>query len=505
MGSLTRSTHNFASGLIAEENLLLDQSNPKSKIGWVSYDDSTVNGKPVDGTGGSPSAVSVGYALTAASSVAGITLQKSGVSGEGEGISYNFTVPTYLRTKVLTIAFDYNVITNNITDGFFGVFIYDVDNATLIEPANVSLGGLVVGAEGQHLAQFQTSATGTNYRFIIHCATNSTTATTLRVGNLTIGRNKVNTAVSSNAGQRLVAEQRTAPAAQSIPTAIFTTVDFPNQVQSTTGGWVTGAGYNSGTGTWTTEPGWVAQESGTYNVQSGIRFANAVFTVGSTFTFSVAVNGTIIKVLASDEQDATNTTSIGLAGSCLLLLNAGDFVTMKAFQNEGANRSTEANAVFDYLDISKVQGPQTHALPEFVGVRASQNSGQLVANGGTATVIFNIEDYDTHNAYNNLTGVFTAPVDGYYSLESTVTSICNVVNTNQIEYRCRVNGTIVSSSIFEYLATNNAATHSLNTSTAERLSAGDTVDFVLAPTINSGSANIIGPSYRNILKIEKVG
>lgn len=57
----------------------------------------------------------------------------------------------------------------------------------------------------------------------------------------------------------------------------------------------------------------------------------------------------------------------------------------------------------------------------YVGMFARTDSGQSISNSARTDVVFNTEAFDTSNAYNNSTGVFIAPMSGYYSVDTQVT------------------------------------------------------------------------------------
>ena len=55
-----------------------------------------------------------------------------------------------------------------------------------------------------------------------------------------------------------------------------------------------------------------------------------------------------------------------------------------------------------------------------VHVRAGQIIAQALANAAFTTVIFEVEEYDIGSGYNPVSGVFTAPVTGYYAVAASV-------------------------------------------------------------------------------------
>jgi hypothetical protein len=70
---------------------------------------------------------------------------------------------------------------------------------------------------------------------------------------------------------------------------------------------------------------------------------------------------------------------------------------------------------------------------------ASLSANQAVANGAATIIIYDSEDFDTDNTYNNSTGVFTPTVSGYYQISfgalvdangSTLTSATAILYKN---------------------------------------------------------------------------
>ncbi len=148
--------------------------------------------RPVDGTGGSPN---VTTSITSTSPLRGTKsylLTKDAANRQGQGWAVGFSVPLSYRAKSLKIAMDYIVNSGTFvagtptTDGDLIVYLYDVTNSVLIEPSNIKLFSNSTTLSETFEATFQTSATGADYRLIIHAASTSASAYELKVDDVTV-------------------------------------------------------------------------------------------------------------------------------------------------------------------------------------------------------------------------------------------------------------------------------------------------------------------------------
>lgn len=161
-------------------------------LGWTAYKDAA-QARPVDGTGGSPTGV--GFLQTTSKILDGdysFLFSKIAANHQGEGVSYNFTIPIGYQAKVLTIEMLYEVVSgtfvagSSTTDSDLIVYIYDVTNSQLIEPSSFKFFSNSSTIADKFSATFQTSATGTQYRLILHQARNGTNGYELAIDNITV-------------------------------------------------------------------------------------------------------------------------------------------------------------------------------------------------------------------------------------------------------------------------------------------------------------------------------
>ena len=174
-----------------ERNFITNGDAEAGTTGWATYADAAAT-RPVDGTGG---AASVTFTRSTGSPLEGtgsFLFTKDAVNRQGQGVSYDFTVDSAYKAKVLQIQFDYIVSSGTFvagstsTDSDVIAYIYDVTNSTLIEPSSIKLLSNSATISDKFRASFQTSATGTNYRLILHCASTSASAYVLKIDNIKV-------------------------------------------------------------------------------------------------------------------------------------------------------------------------------------------------------------------------------------------------------------------------------------------------------------------------------
>jgi len=151
--------------------------------------------------------------------------------------------------------------------------------------------------------------------------------------------------------------RRSTDTALSIPTSILTPVDF--DINSSTFDydkyslWRAGSGYNSGTGTWTVDPAFIAPFGGEYEFKVNLLFTNVAWTVGEIAQVQIFVNGTSLALLDRYEMVANSSPFVPLAGATTLLLIKGDVVTIRAQQTTGANLTLTGSNIFNFISIKR--------------------------------------------------------------------------------------------------------------------------------------------------------
>ncbi len=152
--------------------------------GWAAYADAAGT-TPVNGTAGSPTVTITRSTSNPLRGTGSGLITKDASNRQGEGVSYDFTIDDADKAKMLQISFDYEIASGTYADGDLTLYIYDVTNSTLIQPAGYSIKN--VGIESRHTATFQTASNSTSYRLIFHVASTSASAYVVKIDNVNVG------------------------------------------------------------------------------------------------------------------------------------------------------------------------------------------------------------------------------------------------------------------------------------------------------------------------------
>lgn len=167
-------------------NYILNPGAETDTSGWATYDEGSLDSVPTDGTGGTATTTWTRSTSSPLRKDASFLLTKaSGDEHQGEGVSYDFTIDSADKAKVLSISFDYLVSSGTYATGDLAVYIYDVTNSQVIQPTGYQIESASVSMK--HNATFQTNSNSTSYRLIIHVASTQASAYTMKFDNFIIG------------------------------------------------------------------------------------------------------------------------------------------------------------------------------------------------------------------------------------------------------------------------------------------------------------------------------
>jgi hypothetical protein len=178
------STADLIEGISTSKNFLKDKGHfEKNANGFSSYADAAGTA-PVDGTGGTATNTCT---RTTSSPLAGdgsFLITHAGTNRQGDGCSASFSIDSSAKGKALQIKFDYAVASGTMSDTDQSVWVYDVTNSRLIQPAGSAI--LNSGVTESKTLTFQSSIDSTSYRLIFHTSSTSTTSYTLKIDDIIV-------------------------------------------------------------------------------------------------------------------------------------------------------------------------------------------------------------------------------------------------------------------------------------------------------------------------------
>ncbi len=236
-------------------NWILDQMSPATQYiengdaevdltGWATYDDGAV-AAPVDGTGGSPTVITLNQTTVSGEVLRGFTsfeIAKTAADAQGEGVNYDFNIDPVDQGKELRFSADYKTTANYVTDDI-KVFVYDVGNANLITP---TLNGFAAATSGNSITvDFTAAANSTQYRLIFHVTTTNALAYDLYFDNVQV----TPTSQVAGAGITWNTQEFTGPGNFNVPAGVeYVIVEAVGGGGGGGGGGATTIGAGAGTG-----------------------------------------------------------------------------------------------------------------------------------------------------------------------------------------------------------------------------------------------------------------
>jgi hypothetical protein len=191
-GSAWAATGGTGSGS-GEINYITNGDAETDTTGWATYDDGA-SAVPVNGTGGSSSTLTLtAQGTTILRGTQSFKLAHSAADGQGEGVSYDFTIDAADKNKLLKLAFDYNTDAAYVNEDI-KVYVYDVTNTTLITPSDNGIIGVDKDDNSSGSRTIGWASTDSvSYRLIFHLTTTNASAYDLYFDNVIVGPGSVAT------------------------------------------------------------------------------------------------------------------------------------------------------------------------------------------------------------------------------------------------------------------------------------------------------------------------
>lgn len=457
IGALDTDWSELGSG-IGGINYVTNTDAEAGTTGWSTYADAA-GAQPVDGTGGSPSVTWTRSTTTPLRGTADFNFVKDAANRQGEGVATDITINPADQAKVLTVSFDYEILSGTYATGDLTVYLIQDPAGTpvVIQPAGYQVQSATAGTKMRQIATFQTAATGQSYRICFHVASTSASAYTLAIDNVICGPQVV---------------QYGAP--------VTDWVSF-----TPTGSWTTNTTY---TGKWR-------------RVGDSMEIETNLLLAGAPTATSLLVN--LPSGFSIDTSKLTNTSfKTSIFGQARITDATGVNRTI----GDVAYNSATSIMVYYLISASNAEGQVTQAAPftfaasdeinmvyrvPILGWSSTvqmsndtdtrvvaakfRDSVTAMTSGATRTLIFPTVDFDTHGAYNATTGIYTVPVSGYYKCCLYIKT-GNTVGTGTLWASVTQNSTQYEITRVSKVSSSNAP-KAVNGSIILKCSAGDTIFF----------------------------
>lgn len=472
-------------------NYILNPDAESGTSGWAKYADTAKN-IPADGTGGT--ATFLTFSRSTSSPLRGVgsflLVQTNATSIQGNGVSYDFTIDSADKAKLLNISFDYNAsstfiasdgitpplndntTSTNLGNSDIGVFVYDVTNAVLL-PVSPEVFFSNGANNFSFRGSFQTASNSTSYRFILHVASQSANATgwQFKFDNVIVGPNPVSLGTpitdwttftptgswSTNTGYfgswRRVGDSMQVQVSISLggaPTAADLNVNLP-----------TGYAIDTGKIPTTSNPG---TAFGTWNgLRSGSAYYDGV--IGYKSTTSVQLTND------AATNHVSNVTPVTWGAGDVLTLN---FIVPIAGWSSNTQMSSDSGNTL-------------------ITTQVTQTSNTSITSG--SVINLPVVSYDTTGSYSS--GVYTVPSSGYYNVQITGFK----PNSSGVSFFLNKNGAAV-----QRIFSTAAATGSFGGTAQIQCVAGDTLSIVsdTSVTLNFDTFSSTNAGGKAILTFSKL-
>lgn len=388
---------------------ILDPNSLPSLTGWSNFLD-TPSILPTDGSGGSPSGN-----LDLLVSGNEYQLAKSGSANlQGEGVSIDKTLPVDMRGKVVSVRFDYNVLSGVYVDDTIIVYAYDATNGALIHQFTPYKIKNHLLSSDQFFGELQTPYNCATIRFMFYVAGTSTNNFTLSIRNLSLGL-IANSVASEGVGFRANNSSTSISAVNT--KIIWSSVDKDDL-----------GGYSSGD--------YTVKRAGWYDIDATL-YVTTLPVVDSNASLSILKNGSTIKATIHRYKVAS-TTNTSLNVSDRFYFNAGDTISIYAAV-EGSSQAIVASGILNTFSLNLVSGQAENSSTMVVGMTAYKGSNQTI-NSTPTDVVFDGIVTDTVNKYNASTGEYTIGQSGYYDVDLNVRIDTGASVPSQVVITLKKNG-----------------------------------------------------------------
>lgn len=239
------------------------------------------------------------------------------------------------------------------------------------------------------------------------------------------------------------------------------------------------------------------KQSGEFNIK-----ASLLYLANATGGRHIAIYKNGVSISENRSGIASGTVGQSVSHSDILQLIAGDYLEIYTFQSSGGNLDIGSSSSENIWTIERISGPSQISASESVSARYTQNTNQSIPNSSTTTVVYPIKVWDSHNAYNSSTGVFTTPSSGEYLITASVGFNINTAGVRELYILDpSSNPVCIDASSWTLIG---GQVPNFKCTMRIKLLAGQTVSVATYQT-SGGALSLHGSVARNFIEITKVG
>lgn len=253
-----------------------------------------------------------------------------------------------------------------------------------------------------------------------------------------------------------------------------------------------GSGYNAATGRFT------APESAFYEYGYNVNF-DWSSSVPSVIKVGVYKNGTGHFYSVSETDQLTSNNNMSFSNSGFIWLNKGDYISVWGVSNTNvANLKGVVDSDNTCFYVAKRPRNNAAIISEKVIEVWSDDSGQSVGNT-YQTVTWNTKEISTHNAMDGITGIFTAPKDGYYDVNAQTYITASLSSSQYISILIAVDEVQVA--LCTARGKTGGQSYFLSTSKTFSLKRGQTIKILKESDVNDNLGNSTAQTFVSIRSI----
>lgn len=267
----------------------------------------------------------------------------------------------------------------------------------------------------------------------------------------------------------------TSTAGQSIPTSSITIIDYDTVNYDFYSLVTTGASWKA-----------TAKVHGIYDITAHAGYST--YNTNNNYDIFIYKNGTVYS-RTSFAGDSTPSITDSVE------LDVGDYVDIRTSQDTGGSVALDTSP--ENLGVSIALRRKLIGPAQTVKVIAQNTNNQAFSTGVEATLLWNVEVQDTHNAFDGSTGIFTAPFDLDVQINM---SLGFTVGPQSTYVLFRKNG--VATYLGDTWAGGATDQSWMTPSGVIKLSSGDTIDFrAIADANTTVDTTFLGGAQVSIIQV----